>query len=171
MGQRALLATLLRALGIWACYETLTSIAVVLPVVDDDPAGDALRWWLPIGAMLAGGVFLLTAGGWIARKLERDDAPASHLQLDGLRFACQLVGVYALFQSLHPLAGGLADLWTVDEHFSFVRTSPRARWLQVGAYIAFGTVLLVGPSRIGRWLRRIFGGTSSPKVGPGVGAS
>jgi hypothetical protein len=164
MTPRELLTVLLKAAGVVLLVIAVRDIiqygTLWLARGDDFPLRAMA---VSAAAYLAAALFLLLFAGRLARWTCQGEGSTDlrpTLPKDLLRLAYVSVGLYAAFQALMSLLVALdAYSWFASERWATYGGYGRQQAaVQAGAYLAFAIVLLVGPDRIGRALRRLFSG-------------
>jgi hypothetical protein len=178
MSSRELARVLIRVTGVgFLAYDVLgLGVGVLQLATVDSFARDvgevALGYVL---VPLAISIFLIRQADWIADRFRiGSESPATSapsgavtsVDSDGLfRVGCALLGVYCLTRIAGPIASIIHE-WTRREAGDVLSawlsptTAVGRNLIEIGLELVLGLVLLIGPGRIGRWLRRTFTASS-----------
>jgi hypothetical protein len=164
MSRRGVAGAALVAASLWHGVESARTVAQ--HVVSDHEL--FAEMWVPHAAQLAVCVVGVVLGGRLALRAGPERAAPRASAWDVARLG---IGVLVLFRSALMLVLHLgievvaASRWDTRSPLADLAWAMSGRPASPIAWFAltttFGTVLLVGPGRIGRWFLRTFGGTST----------
>ena len=163
----------LRVLAI-ALFVLLVMQVMTLAILVSDGGGNPVltsRAWLVALADAVVAVVLFRVARWAGDRVYGRPAPRAPLPSSGATPAdafvvgCRLLGVYALYSAVEPLAALWVRLVRGDaDPFSFVDwRMPAAK---AGGYLAFGVILIVGPKWFGRRIRGVIDSVRISDPGP-----
>ena len=179
MSSRELGIVLVRVLGLVTLVIGLLATAEALAMIlsrDLEDRSFAVMLGVFYGALVLAAALLMIGAPWICRvcRIGRTEAEAgvplaaSGAVASQALFAVgrRIVGLVSLLWAIRPLALLLTRAFSerpqdggYGQGFIVWGESVTSLWIWVGAYVAFGTVLLLGPGPVGRviggWLRRV----------------
>jgi hypothetical protein len=184
MSPRALAQVLIRVLGVgFLAHGILVTCMTVLQMSFNSGLWDHLGWSMLTYTLLhlVIAVFLIRQADWIVERIGAggrtpEGAPATPADrvLDPavlFRVGCALIGVFCLTQLAGPVATLVHQLTRsrpseTGLDFPSPSRATVATMIQIGVNLALAIVLIVGPGRVGRWLRATFTVRRAPSGEP-----
>jgi hypothetical protein len=161
MSERSLLAVFIRAFGLWFAFSSLGVLAMWMT----EWLGDGRAFESPyvsyVATSLVAAVLCLGLADRIAALLYPSQAePTVSLDVrsgDVWRFACYVVGLYALLSAAQALVRVGLLLFARPDEYVRANGFPTHALAEFVLLLLFGVVLIAGPRRV----LRLFGGTHS----------
>lgn len=184
MSPRELAKVLIRVMGIgFLAYAVLTGSVMILQIASDSSVWRDMRAFVlgSLGVVFVIAIFLIRQADWLAARFRVgaepvEGAPTASTTgaLDAAtlsRVGTGLIGVWCLTHLTAPISSIVHEFTQPEPTTSFLdRLRPshslgRAA-IEIAVTLVLSVVLIVGPARIGRWIRRTFTASRPPADAP-----